>query len=211
LRCKTAQSSPLSTADFGATAEEDEDDGGGGGPDDDGGSDGNNSAKVSMIAAGIFFSADAGGGEDRSERGAGTGSRAGSGGDAVAAGMMLGSRGGASREEDDGDGASEIAEVSDDEDCDGEEGRDPGNPPSRPDMDFGRGSGTGRRLDASCSEASPSATSDGAGASGPRLFSPSDAVDANPSEAASGFAVAPSLTEAISTSSLRPRERSIRV
>jgi len=69
LRCKTAQSSPPSTADFGATGEEDEDKEGEEGLDDDRGFDGNKSASVSKMAGGIFRSNGGGGGVD-----AGTGS-----------------------------------------------------------------------------------------------------------------------------------------
>jgi hypothetical protein len=64
LRCKTAQSSPPSTADFGATGEEDEDKEGEEGPVDDGGFDGNKSASVSKMAGGIFRSNDEGGAVD---------------------------------------------------------------------------------------------------------------------------------------------------
>jgi hypothetical protein len=95
LRCRTAQSSPLSTADFGATGEQDKDKEGEGGPDDDGGFGGNKSATVSRIASGIFRSNDEGGGVD-----AGAGSREGSSGDAAIAGLMLGSKGAAWREGD---------------------------------------------------------------------------------------------------------------
>jgi hypothetical protein len=95
LRCRTAQSSPLSTADFGATGEEDEDKEGEEGPDADGGFGGNKSASVSKMAGGIFRSNDEGGAGDAS-----AGSRGGSGGDAAMAGVMLGSKGADWREGD---------------------------------------------------------------------------------------------------------------
>jgi len=115
LRSKTAQSSPPSTADFGATGEEDEDKEDEEGPDDDGGFDGNKSASVSKMAGGIFRS------NDESESGgvdAGAGSREGSGEDAAMAGVMLGSKRATWRE---GDAISAVSDVVDrDGDGDGD-------------------------------------------------------------------------------------------
>jgi hypothetical protein len=158
------------------------------------------------MAGGIFRSNDEGGND-----GTGAGSRAGSGGDTAMAGVRLGSKGAARREGDASGAASEVVEgviVVDSND----DGRDPGDPPSRPDLDldFGRGLETGRS-DASCSEDSPSAISEGTGANGPRILSPSDLAGADPSETVSGLGVASRSIEAISPPLLKPRERSTRV
>jgi hypothetical protein len=206
LRSRTAQSSPPSAADFGATGEEDEDKDGEEALVDDGGFDGNKSASVSRMAGGIFRSNDEGG-----DDGTGAGSRAGSGGDTALAGVRLGSKGAAWREGNAGGAASEVVEgviVVDGDDDD--DGRDPGDPPSRPDLDFGRGLETGRS-DATRSEDSPSTISEGTGANGPRILSPSDLAGADPSETVSGLGVASRSIEAISPPSLKPRERSTRV
>jgi hypothetical protein len=208
LRSRTAQSSPLTAAEFGATGEEDDDKDGEEELVDDGGFDGNKSASVSRMAGGIFRSNDEG-----EDDGTGAGSRAGSGADTAMAGVRLGSKGAAWREGDASGAASEVVEgviVDGDDD-----GRDPGDPLSRPDLglDFGRGLETGRS-DATCSEDSPSAISEGTGANGPRILSPSDLAGlagADPSETVSGLGVASRSIEAISPPSLKPRERSTRV